>query len=147
MLWFAGAALSATGTALAIMGVALPSWTASTIGDASVTAGLFAVCSVNVPFLDDGCDGILEPSLLLIGARALSIAQCVIGFFAVLSGALTVILLPNSTMLLTTLIITLIGLATGVLAVIAFGETAGDAFNIDVHALQCVMVQPEILVW
>lgn len=89
-----------------------------------MTAGLFSICSINVPFLLDGCDGILEPSTSLIGVRVLSILQCVIGFFAVLSGVLTVVLLPGSGMLLTTLIVTLIGLACGVLAVIAFGKCA-----------------------
>ena len=119
----AGGAFSIGATALAITGVAIPSWTASTVGDATVTAGLWAVCSVSVPFIDDMCDGIIEPSPSLIGARFLSVLQCVVGFLTICWAALTVILLPYSAMLFVTLLFTIASAVLGVFAVITFGES------------------------
>lgn len=116
--------MSACATALTITGLVLPAWTTSSVGDAVVESGLWAVCSRNVPFITDQCDGIIEPSSSVMVARWLSILQCVVGFAAILLSVTTVTVLPYSVMLFVTLVVTLGAAALGVLAVISFGEAA-----------------------
>ncbi len=116
--------MSACATALTTTGLVLPAWTTSSVGDAVVESGLWAVCSRNVPFITDQCDGIIEPSSSVMVARWLSILQCVVGFAAILLSVTTVTVLPYSVMLFVTLVVTLGAAALGVLAVISFGEAA-----------------------
>ncbi|KAA0159175.1 hypothetical protein FNF28_05969 [Cafeteria roenbergensis] len=119
-----GGVVSACATALTTTGLVLPAWTTSSVGDAVVESGLWAVCSRNVPFITDQCDGIIEPSSSVMVARWLSILQCVVGFAAILLSVTTVTVLPYSVMLFVTLVVTLGAAALGVLAVISFASTA-----------------------
>jgi hypothetical protein len=109
-------------TALAITGVAVPGWVQSTVGDATVYSGLWVVCSSNVPFLTDGCDGIIEPASNVMGARVGGILSCVLGLFSIISSALTIVVFPYSIMLFLSLLVQFVAGVVCLLSVISFGE-------------------------
>ena len=102
----------------------MPSWTTSVVGDAFVSSGLWLVCTENVPYIVDGCDGVLEPSSTLLAARFLAVGECVIGFGAIVMATVTVIVLPYSIMLLLSALVTALALALGVLTVVVYMSSA-----------------------
>lgn len=120
----AGAVTSLISMACSLVALVLDNWNISQIGDAKVTAGLWRVCTVDVPFVDNGCDSILQPSAAVFSARTFAVLMVIAAIVEVVFSALVYALFRNAFMMFIAVLVPAGPVALGVLTSLSWAAAA-----------------------
>lgn len=119
-----GTVTSIIGMVCSIVAIVVNDWNISQIGDAKVTAGLWRICTVDVPFVPDGCDGILDPSAAVFSARTFAVLMVITAVVEVIFSILVYTLLRNAFMMFVAVLVPAGPVALGVLVSLSWAAGA-----------------------
>jgi len=121
-----GTITSIFATSFALIALVVNDWNISQIGDAKVTAGLWRVCTVDFPFVANGCDPILQPSAAVFSARTFTVLMVITAIVQVVFSVLVYTLLRNAFMMFVNVLVPGAPIAFGVLASLSWIASAAS---------------------